>query len=162
LIYVQPLYVEAAANPVPRLADVIMVYNKQAYHGANLNAALCQLPFGQAFCSLPGGSAPAPGTTTGTGTTGGTGGTTTPSTTPSTTTPATTSPTTAPPGGQTVQQLLTSAQAHFQNAQNALKAGNLATYQTEVNSAQADVAKAQQQASSGTPPASTPPTSAGP
>ena len=159
LIYVQPLYVEAAANPVPRLADVIMVYNKQAYHGANLNAALCQLPFGQAFCTLPGGSAPAPGTTTGTG---GTGGTTTP-TTPSTTPPATTSPTTAPPGGQTVQQLLTSAQGHFQNAQNALKAGDLATYQSEVNAAQADVAKAQQQSvGGGTAPASTPPTSAGP
>jgi uncharacterized membrane protein (UPF0182 family) len=160
LIYVQPLYVEAAANPVPRLADVIMVYNKQAYHGANLNAALCQLPFGQAFCFQPGGTAPEPGTAT-TGT--GTGGTAASPSTPSTTAPSTTTPTTAAPSNQTVQQLLTSAQTHFQNAQNALKAGDLATYQTEVNAAQADVNKAQQQSGgAATSPTSTPPSTTGP
>jgi uncharacterized membrane protein (UPF0182 family) len=164
LIYVQPLYVEAAANPVPRLADVIMVYNKQAYHGANLNAALCQLPFGQAFCSLPGGSAPEPGTgTTGTGPSGGTAGTTTPTTSPSTTTPSTTAPSTPPPGNQTVQQLLTNAQTHFQKADAALKAGDLATYQSEIRLAQNDVNQAQQQSGGGSAPApGTPPSSTGP
>jgi uncharacterized membrane protein (UPF0182 family) len=164
LIYVQPLYVEAAANPVPRLADVIMVYNKQAYHGPNLNAALCQLPFGQAFCTLPGGTASAPGTgQTGTGTGSGTGG----ATTPSTTTPSATTPSTiATPTNQTVQQLLSDAQTHFQRADAALKAGDLATYQSEIRLAQNDVNQAHQQSGSGsTPgssPSSTPPSSTGP
>jgi uncharacterized membrane protein (UPF0182 family) len=162
LIYVQPLYVEAAANPVPRLADVIMVYNKQAYHGANLNAALCQLPFGQQFCFLPGGTAPAPGTT-GTGTSGGTGGTTTPSPTPSTSTPSTTTPATAPTSNQTVQQLLSDAQTRFQQADTALRSGDLATYQSQIKLAEADVARAQQQSGGATAPTpSTPPSSTGP
>jgi uncharacterized protein len=150
LLYVQPLYVEASNNPVPRLADVIMVYNKQAYHGANLNAALCTMPFGANFCSLPGGTTPPPGGgTSGTGGTGGTGGTTSPTTTP---------PATTPPTNQTVQQLLADAVTHFQRADAALKAGDLATYQTEIKAAQDDLSRAQQQAGTAATPSTAPPT----
>jgi hypothetical protein len=42
----------------------------------------------------------------------------------------------------TVAQLLADAQTHFQNADNALKSGNLGVYQSEVAAAQADIAKA--------------------
>jgi uncharacterized membrane protein (UPF0182 family) len=142
LLYVQPLYVGAKSNPVPRLGDVIIVYNGTAYHGPNLNAALCKLPFGQSFCNAPGG-AQAPitaGTATPTPPTGGT------------------TPTTAPAANQTVQQLLASASKHFQNADTALKNGDLATYQKENQMGVADVNRAAQQ--SGTPPPSTPPPSA--
>jgi uncharacterized membrane protein (UPF0182 family) len=145
LLYVQPLYVGAKSNPVPRLGDVIIVYNGQAYHGPNLNAALCKLPFGQSFCNAPGaGQAPiTAGTATpGTPTTGGT------------------TPTTAPAANQTVQQLLASASKHFQNADTALKNGDLAGYQKENQLGVADVNRAAQQ--SGTPPPSTTPPSSAP
>ncbi|MEW6058830.1 MAG: UPF0182 family protein [Actinomycetota bacterium] len=49
------------------------------------------------------------------------------------------------PGGsiqQRIQRLLKSAQEHFANADEALKAGDLATYQAEINAAEADIAKA--------------------
>jgi uncharacterized membrane protein (UPF0182 family) len=149
IIYVQPLYVQAQGNPVPRLDDVIVVYNSAAYHGGTLNSALCQTPFGAPFCAMPGGTTPAPGGATNpTGTTPGT----TPSTTPSTTPGATTS--TVPPS--TVAQLLADAETHFTNADNALKANppDLGTYQREVQAARADINKAAQQ--SGTPPTSAP------
>jgi uncharacterized membrane protein (UPF0182 family) len=161
LIYVQPLYVQAQANPVPRLADVIIVYKGSAVHGGTLNSALCQLPFGQAFCSLPGGTAPPPSafinSNQGTPSQG--------ATPPTTTSPPTSGSTIAPPTNATVQQLLTDAQTHFTNATNALKSGDLATYQKEVNLAQTDVQQAQRlSAASGQPtpsvPPSTPPSSA--
>jgi len=60
LIYVQPLYVQAQNNPVPRLEDVILVYGGQAVHGGTLNAALCQLPFGASYCAAPGGQVAPP------------------------------------------------------------------------------------------------------
>jgi uncharacterized membrane protein (UPF0182 family) len=148
LIYIQPLYVQAQ-NPVPRLADVIVVYNGRAFHGGTINSALCQLPFGQVFCTLPGGTVPPPSQflNNGGGNQGG-GTTTTPST------PAPTTPGSTPPANATVQQLLNDAQTHFNNATNALKAGDLARYAQEVAAAQKDVAQAQSLSSTGT---STPP-----
>lgn len=59
-----------------------------------------------------------------------------------------------PPGGggggeepsgsiqQRIQRLLQSAQEHFARADEALKAGDLATYQAEIDAAEADIAKA--------------------
>ncbi len=145
IVDVQPLYVQAQGNPVPRLDDVIVVYNGAAYHGGTLNSALCSAPFGAPFCSLAGGTTPPPGGST----SPGSGTTTTPTTTP-VTTPG--SPTTVP---ATIAQLLADANTHFQNADNALKATppNLGTYQNEVGAAQADIARAAQL--SGATPAST-------
>jgi uncharacterized protein len=148
LIYVQPLYVQAQNNPVPRLEDVIAVYGGQAVHGGTLNAALCQLPFGATFCAAPGGTSSPP---SGQNVTPGGGGTT-----PTTTPPAggTTTPTT--PSNLSVAALLADAQKHFDNAAAALKNGDLATYQKENGLAQQDVNRAAQQ--SGGSPASIPST----
>ncbi len=78
-----------------------------------------------------------------------------------------------PPGGgggggggqgslqQQIQTLLQSAQRHFTAANDALKAGNLALYHTEVNAAQSDVARAAElatQLAGGSGGASPPPT----
>ncbi len=142
LIYVQPLYVQAQGNPVPRLDDVIVVYSGAAYHGGTLNSALCATPFGAPFCALPGGTTPPPGGSTSPAPSGGT----TPTTTPPTTTPPTTvagSPPTTAQVPATLSQLLADAATHFQNAQNALKAGNLGLYQSEVAAAQGDITQAQ-------------------
>jgi uncharacterized membrane protein (UPF0182 family) len=135
IIYVQPLYVQAQGNPVPRLDDVIVVYNGAAFHGGTLYSALCQTPFGAPFCALPGGTTPPPGGSTNPSTsTGGTTATTTPT------------PTTVAGAPATVQQLLADAQTHFQNADNALKANPpmLGVYQSEIQAAEADIAKAAQ------------------
>jgi hypothetical protein len=56
-----------------------------------------------------------------------------------------------PPTGSTVQDLLQQALLHFQKAQDALKAGDLATYQAEINLAQRLVQQANQQAGSPSP-----------
>jgi uncharacterized membrane protein (UPF0182 family) len=134
IVYVQPLYVQAQSNPVPRLVDVIVVYNSAAYHGGTLNAALCQTPFGMPFCGLTGGTTPPPGGGTNTGGNGGTTSTTTPGTTP----------TTVAGTPETVQQLLADATTHFQKADNALKGSppDLGTYQKEVALAEADISQA--------------------
>lgn len=131
ILYVQPLYVQAQNNPVPRLDDVIVVYNQAAYHGGTLDSALCSTPFGQPFCLLADGNVPPPSTST-SGTTP-----TSPATTPSTT-PAVGSK------GATVQQLLAQATSEFQAADAALSATppNLGTYQSDILAAQADVAQA--------------------
>ncbi len=160
LVYVQPLYIQAQANPVPRLDDVIVVYNGQAVHGGTLDSAFCQLPFGQSFCTLPDGNVPPPSqqanNNTGVSTTGPT---TTPSTTPaggSTGPTTTTPPSSAPPANATIGQLLNDAQTHFTNAENALKSGDLATYQKEIGAAQSAVQQAQKLAAAGTPASSVP------
>ena len=150
LMYVQPLYVQAENNPVPRLEDVIVVYAGQAVHGGTLNAALCQLPFGASFCSAPGGTVAPPSGQAITPV----GGTTTPTTTP----PAGgTTPTTTPPVSGTIQALLADAQKHFNNATAALKNGDLATYQKEIALAEQDVNQAQlESAGTGTSPTTVP------
>src|SRR5205807_5112269 len=61
---------------------------------------------------------------------------------------ATATPTTVPPAGQaTLQQLLNEADTHFNMAQTALQAGDLAGYQREINAARDAIRRAQAQAS---------------
>jgi uncharacterized membrane protein (UPF0182 family) len=162
LVYVQPLYIQAQTNPVPRLDDVIVVYNGQAVHGGTLNSALCQLPFGQQFCTLPGGNVPPPSQQVNNNTGPSSGTTTPPSTTPSSGPSTTAPPTTPPPANATITQLLTDAQTHFTNAENALKNGDLATYQKEIQAAQADVQQAQKLAGSSSTASTAPPTTVPP
>ncbi|MGZ4148209.1 MAG: hypothetical protein ACXVPL_10950, partial [Actinomycetota bacterium] len=52
---------------------------------------------------------------------------------------------------QQIASLLQSAERHFQAANDALKAGDLATYQAEIEAAQRAIAKANQLASAATP-----------
>jgi uncharacterized protein len=154
LLYVQPVYVESSSNQIPQLKDVIVVYNGFAYHSGNasLDNALCQVqnpdttkPFAQ-YCNTAEAKSqsfvqtPTTGTGTGTGT-GTSSSTTVP---PTTTTVAPPNASVTAPPGATVSSLLGQAQSALDDANAALKAGNLATYQSEVNKAAAYVQEAQQ------------------
>jgi hypothetical protein len=163
LLYTQPLYVEQTDNQVPRLGDVIVVYNNQAFHAGitdpTLAGALCQVtnpggshPF-QSYCS-PSSSAPTttptakphkhPGSTT---TTTTRGPTTTTRVAPATTTTSA-PPSTGPPlptSRGSVAQDLTIAEQDFADADAALKAGDLGTYQIDIRAGEAAVALAYKQ-----------------
>ena len=128
ILYVQPIYVESSSNQIPTLKDVIVVYDGTAYHSSNasLDNALCQIanpdgshPFADPYCNTTAANAPSqvPSTST--------GGTT--PTSPSTTVP--------PSGAPTVASLLAQAQASLTAANTALKNGDLAGYQADVNQA---------------------------
>jgi uncharacterized membrane protein (UPF0182 family) len=60
------------------------------------------------------------------------------------------------PPGQTVQDLINDALRHFQNAQQALKDGNLALYQAELSAAQRDIEQANNLLGQGTTPSPSP------
>ncbi|MGH9058475.1 MAG: UPF0182 family protein, partial [Acidimicrobiales bacterium] len=174
LLYVQPVYVESNSNQVPTLKDVVVVYNGTAYHSdnASLDAALCPItnpdgskPFASYCNTAAANEQPTTINTPGGGKIGGSGSS---SSTTSTTAP-TSSTTVAPPAaGQTLTALLAQAEQHFAAANAALKAGNLAQYQTEVNAAEQAIAQAQSlQGQGGAPPTTTtipgsPPTTAHP
>lgn len=140
LVYVQPVYVESSSNQVPTLKDVIVVYNGTAYHSSNasLDNALCQVadpdgtqPFSN-YCNTTAANA------TPLVVPGGTGGTTPGS--PSTT---------VPPGSPTVASLLAQAQSALNAANAALKNGDLAAYQADVNKALGYINQAAQLQKSG-------------
>jgi uncharacterized membrane protein (UPF0182 family) len=151
LLYVQPVYVESSANQIPTLKDVVVVYNSTAYQSSNASVdnALCQIqntdgskPF-SSYCSTPQARAAplvGPGSTSGSssssaagGSRGGTSGATTTVPSGTSTTKPTTPPVLAPPAaGTSVATLLAKAQASFAAAQAALKSGNLAGYQTDI------------------------------
>ena len=101
LLYIQPLYVESEQNGVPRLNDVVVVYNGTAYHSGSgdpsLDGALCQI-------TNPGGGRPfssycsgAPQTSTPTTPPAQGGSSTTTTTTPATSGPTTSGPATSGP-----------------------------------------------------------------
>jgi uncharacterized protein len=153
LIYTQPLYAEQSSNEVPRLADVIVVYNGTAYHSGvsdpSLGAALCQV-------TNPGGGRPfanyctqSSATTTPTTSPGSKNRTpptvpTTTSTTSVSSTTTTSSSSTTPVATQrgTVAQDLAEATQYFGDASAALKQGDLATYQADIQAGEAEVALA--------------------
>jgi hypothetical protein len=154
LLYIQPLYVEQVQNGVPRLNDVVVVYNNNAYHSGSgspsLDGALCNVtnPNGShPFASYCAGAPATPPTTTGRKK----GGSPPPRTVPSTTT---TSPVTAPPSTSTSTTLalpseraslvqdLDRAEQDFAYAEAALRQGDLATYQNDIRAGEALVALA--------------------
>jgi uncharacterized membrane protein (UPF0182 family) len=152
LLYVQPVYVQSSNNPIPVLRDVIVVYNGVAYHSQNasIDGALCQInneptssvrPFAR-YCNTAPATRQKTTVTAGSGTgSSSTSTTTTPASSSTTTVAPPTSPATAP-NGQTVAQLLAGAQAAYNEAATALKAGNLALYQQDITQAEADVNRA--------------------
>lgn len=104
LLYVRPLYVQAAQNPVPQLRKVIVVYGERAEMGDTLQEALTAV-FGGAPQTLEanaGAPSPTPGGQTG---------------------PA--------PAAATVADLLAQAQTAFADADAALKVGDLAAFQAK-------------------------------
>jgi uncharacterized protein len=149
LLYVQTVYVESSSQQVPTLRDVVVVYDGTAYHSGNasLDNALCQItnpdgsqPFSN-YCNTAAATSVVPNSVGNSLPSGSTSGSTTTTTAPTTTVPS--GSTVTPPAGSTVTSLLSQAQADFTAADNALKAGNLAEYQNEVNQAQNLVNQAQ-------------------
>jgi uncharacterized membrane protein (UPF0182 family) len=121
LLYVQPLYVQSEATPLPQLKRVIVVYADKVVMRESLQGALTDI-FGSAPSTLEqgptaggGGPSPAPS--------GGAGA------------PPTTAPSGGAAGSSAAQGLLAQAATHFQAADAALKSGDLATYQRETNAA---------------------------
>jgi hypothetical protein len=154
LIYVQPLYVEQSTNQVPRLADVIVVYNNTAFDSGqanpSLDGALCKVtnpggakPFAS-YCHAAGTSTPTtPGRPS-------KGHTPPPTTVPTSRTTTTTSTSTTsgqpvlPTQHGTVAKDLAGAQQDFALANAALKQGDLGTYQADTEAGEALVALATQ------------------
>lgn len=129
LLYIRPLYVQSAQNPLPELKQVIVVYGTQAAMEPTLSGALNDI-FGVTVAGVQGSNQPSP---TGNGTTTG--------------------PTSQ--ANSTVASLLSQAQALYNRAQSDLKAGNLGKYQTDITQMDALIAKAQAVAGGSTATSST-------
>ena len=152
LLYIQPMYVEQVQNGVPRLNDVVVVYNNNAYHSGSgspsLDLALCNVANAgnsHPFASYCNGAAPTTTTTTPAHKkTSPPPGKTVPSTTTSTTVPASTTSTTLalPSQRASLVQDLDRANQDFAYADAALKQGDLATYQNDIRAGEALVALA--------------------
>ncbi len=147
LLYIQPLYVEQVQNGVPRLDDVVVVYNNNAYHSGSGNpslaGALCDVTNGgggRPFASYCHGAPTAPATPPTTTPTGHKSSPTTSTTTTSSTTrpPSSTSTTLALPTQRAnLAQDLNRADQDFAYADAALKQGDLATYQNDIRAGEA-------------------------
>ena len=131
LLYIRPIYVEAEANAIPEMRKVIVVYGPRAEMANTLQEALTRL-FGDApqtleegFGGVPGGPAPPPQPPEGGGV----------------------------PAAPNVQDLLGRASVAFTEANDALKAGDLARYQQKIREAEDLVRQAS--AASAPPPTTT-------
>lgn len=126
LLYVRPLYVQSAQNPVPQLQQIIVVYGNQSAMEKTLAGALADV----LGASVPGLGAPSVA----------------PSPTPSAT-GRQGSPSVAP----AVIALITQANADLAQGQADLRQGDLGGYQSEVNKAQHLLDQAQRAASPSLP-----------
>jgi hypothetical protein len=122
LMYVEPVYLQSQSSPLPVFQKVVVGTPTQVVWGNSLSDALGQIYAGQGTTGPggPGGS-PTPSATP------------TPATTPSTGPVATPSPLPSLNLGGNAQQLIAEANAHYQAALEALKAGDLGKYQSEMN-----------------------------
>ena len=108
LLYVRPLYVQSARNPLPEFKRAIVVFGDKAVIANTLEEALTTI-FGAAPETLeeaPGGGAPAP--------------------------PGEAPPPTVPAESAEVQRLLAEAQAAYEAADGALRNGDLAEYDKQI------------------------------
>ncbi|MGH9155975.1 MAG: UPF0182 family protein [Acidimicrobiales bacterium] len=141
LLYVRPLYVQSVRNPLPEFKKAIVVFGNQVEMRDTLQEALVAI-FGDAPATQeqprPGeGAPPDPGSPSAPG---------------------------APPDpsvSAAVAQLLTDAQAAYDAAQSALRAGDLAEYQRQINIVGERLAAARR-ASGSTPAPASPTTTAPP
>ena len=113
LLYVEPLYLQASGSALPELKRVIVAYGARIAMEPTLEAALARI-----FVGLPSEVATGAGGAAVTG-------------------PAGAAP--APPGGaravprERVAALAAEANAHYERAQAALRAGDFATYGREID-----------------------------
>ncbi len=132
MMYFEPLYLQASQNPIPNLAEVIVVYSDQVVMAPTLEGALQKI-FGAQIgptTSTTGGTTSTSGGSTTTTIPGGTTTTTVPPTT-TTTTPG--GPTTSTTLGTTQQALVAQANQHYQAAIAAQKAGDWAEYGRQID-----------------------------
>jgi uncharacterized membrane protein (UPF0182 family) len=127
-LYVEPLYLQANQSQIPELKRVILATQTKLVIGSSLSEAL--------------------GLLYGSGDNSGATGATTPDVTDLTGAAASPTPTPAPSVGTAlstsptdVAALARDAETHYNRAQDALKAGNWATYGDEMQQMQADLAK---------------------
>lgn len=116
LLYIRPLYIQSAQNPLPELKQVIVVYGTQAAMEPTLAGALKDI-FGVTVPGTQGANQP----TSSTGSTSTTLGQT----------------------NSTVASLLSQAQSLYDQAQSDLKAGNLGKYQSDISEMDSLITKAQ-------------------
>ena len=121
LLYIRPLYVQAVNTPQPQFKKAIVVFGDRAVMQNTLKEAL-DVIFGAAPPTLEQGA----------------GATPAPAPAPGAPTPAPSAPST------NVKTLLDQAAAAFNDAQTALKNGDLTGYQNNVNKAQQLITAAQQ------------------
>jgi uncharacterized membrane protein (UPF0182 family) len=143
LLYVRPLYVTAQGQtPVPELKNVIVVFGQTVIMRPTLREALQEL-----FDITPETFEQQTGVVvTPDGEPDGADGTTTTSSSTTTTTAPGTPPTTGEPSQElTVDQLLALADSLFAEADVALRTGDLATYQRNIDEAADLVSRARQQ-----------------
>ena len=139
-MYVRTWYVQTTGQtPVPQVNSVTITYGQSTYRGSTLEDVLnkafgVQLDLGSVVGRIGRAAAghrhtgpTAPPATTAPRTTTVPGATTVPG--------SSTTPTTAPHGGGNPDQLLAQAQAAYDAAQTALKAGDLGTYQSKLTEA---------------------------
>jgi uncharacterized membrane protein (UPF0182 family) len=131
LIYIRPLYVESERTPLPEFKKVIVVYAEKVVMRDTLKEAL-EAIFGAAPPTLEQRATGQPAPTA--------GGAPAP---------------TAPAGAATAQDLLNQADAAFRAADEALRRGDLATYQQKVNEAADLVRRARDASAAGAPPPTT-------
>jgi len=106
-LYVQPLYLESEGVGIPEMKRVVVVNGENVEMSETLSGALAEA-FGEAAAPEPGPGGPGPP-----------------------------EPGPPEPGPEaTVAQLLAEAQAHFEAADQALRNGDLATYQAEIDQAE--------------------------
>jgi uncharacterized membrane protein (UPF0182 family) len=128
LLYVRPFFVEAESTQIPELREVVVWYQGRVAIESTLHDALVDI-FGNAPATQEeAGGAPNP-TVPGQGA-------------------SPTSPT-SPQTNQSVGALLAQASTAFDDAQKALQAGDLATYQKRINDARALVQQAQRASGGG-------------
>jgi uncharacterized membrane protein (UPF0182 family) len=135
IMYFEPLYLQASQNPIPNLAEVIVVYGDNVVMAPTLEGALQKIfgaPIGPTT-TVPGGSTTTttPGGSTTTTTLGGGTTTTVPPSTTTTTTPGGSTTTTSL--GTTQQALIDQANQHYQAAIAAQKSGDWAEYGRQID-----------------------------
>jgi hypothetical protein len=150
ILYIRPVYVQGGSgSQLPSFTFVVVYYDGRSVIDFNLQDALAQLFQGRAPPPLTATPSQPTGNGSTTTTTPPSGGTATTTPTTPTTPPTTVAP---PPANATVAQLLAQATALYNDAQTALRNGDLAKYQADVNQIGVLVAQAQRvSAASATP-----------
>jgi uncharacterized membrane protein (UPF0182 family) len=142
LIYLQPVYLQSASSKFPAFQRIVVASPRNIVWGSTLQEALNLLLAKEA--NGGGGSSPPPGPTPTPG----------PSATPGPT--ATPGPGETVPPGLDVQQLVDFANQHYELAQQALRNGDLAQYQAEIDLVGQAIAQAQLLTGGGSPAPSLP------